>query len=88
MKRGARGRVEVVRSTSELIGMRPLGQQQQQPALFVACSPSRDHSSGRYRGPMGQKAREREGEAKRLSVAMMTVWLKPVVWEHLGEDCG
>ena len=76
MKRGARGRVKVVRSTSGRVGMRPLGQQQQLLALLAVCSPLRGHSSGRYRGQMGQKAQEREEEVKEPSVAAVIVGLE------------
>jgi hypothetical protein len=83
-KRGARGKVKVVESSSELVGMRPLGLLLLLIALCRECSPSRSHSSGRYRGLVEQKAQGRDGEVKLLSMATTFVGLERIVWEYCG----
>ena len=85
MERGAKGMQKVARNTSERIGMRPLDLRQQLLASFVACSPSQDHSSRRYRGLMERKAQEGEGGMKLMS-GTVTVGLEQVVGEYSWEN--
>lgn len=84
MGRGARRRPKVAQNTSERTGMRPLGLRQQLLASFVACSPSRDRSSWRYRGQMGGREGEGEGEEwegeKLPSVETVTIGSERIVW--------
>lgn len=81
VKRGARERVAVAESTSELAGRRPLGPQQQLLASLEACSPSQNHSSVRCRGLVGRWEWEGAGAGKPPSA----VASEGAVWKGLTE---